>query len=256
MPTFEPKKLGPGWLKRCSVNSVRLLYRSPIAFLLAIGLPVLLAEQTKFRPLLMLLGGVMLLCGTMVSFKADALHDKSWGVIASRVVKKPYLFLYAAIAVILLTWTSGPFFHQSEDVGIISLPGVATNSLILVISFFGLVQRLIDIAMLLLFKEHTRSRFPMHAVGMFSAHLTLEHGLDSQSAGALTSDAVAKNPSAVPVYCVILTLISIAPISLFIVIPFMYCLYREIFYGQGLALKKAAVRKDAPIGSEAYGGAT
>lgn len=219
-----------------------------MGFLAVVAIPLWISEQTLFRPLMMCSGALALIMGTLVSFKYDAHDDRPWMDLIMSLIRQPYPFVYLAVAIGVTSWLSGPNNWLPEGMAVFYV-GIETAILMLLIGAIGLLQRLIDtlidVWMLTVGAGRTSNRFPAHGVGLFSVYLTVDHSLDVQTAGELSSCGTMLNMESLLILTIILPLICAIWLSSLFFIPFMYCFYREIFYGPGLAVKQVKAKKDA-----------
>lgn len=264
---IEPNVLQRGWLLRCITNSVKLLLRSPIAAL-AIYLPaLLLAGQSDLPdlPTMFLVSIVALLAGLILAFRSDSLPDVTVFTMIKRILKNPYIILVLVINVLYMAWR----MHEPAGLGTPSALDPPSHPLLTIGTFFGFsiglglflwglsaIYMIVSIGGLLIktIAHLCKIDIPwMFAVGFFTIPLIIEHDMSLSMAGEKDEEGFMRNSRTLGDYfnnfIAMLIIVFLGPIS--ILVPgFLYCLYREVFYGPGLverSPKKAEATTPAPV---------
>lgn len=237
--TFAPRVLKPGWLTRCFTNAVKLSLRHPIAWLCIYILPLAVSEFIREVPLLMLLAGFVIIGGTVLAFKGDIQSGEPLHKIVRRVFSTTYVFLVAAIAVWMISWLSlqsggGLISKQDATFSFFGRFSIGFEYLFIGVAIVATALMAIEIILKIALIFSSTEPPALHAVGMFSIHLSIEQGMSIVLAGKLSREAVSLNISKLWVLVFLLLGCIIFPPFFGLLVPFMYCMYREIFWGVGL----------------------
>jgi hypothetical protein len=243
--TFKPRELTPGWTVRCIKNATKLSLRNPIAWLCIYILPLVVSEFVNSAPLLMLIAGIVIIAGTVLAFKADALSQDPIYEIIIRLSSVGYVFLVATIAIWVISWISqhspNGMLISGQDVPLFGRFSVGFMFIIMGVAVVTLVAGMISSTFKIASILSSSKPLELHAVGMFSLHLTIDQGVGMFLAGRLSSEATLLNVEKFFVLVILFIVSTVVPPLVGLLIPFMYCLYRELFWGTGLTEPHAAI---------------
>ena len=246
--TFEPRELEKGWLQRCFMNAIKLSLRTPIAWICVYMLPLFLSEHVKKIPLLMLISGFVMMAGTVLAFKADTHFQEPLKKTISRLLSTGYIFLFAAIAVWGIMWisirfSSGQLLIDVQDMPLFGSFSSGMGFMVISVTSIGAFAMILEMLMSLFLIFTIERPIRLYSFGMFSIHLSVEHEMGMLESGKLSRQGVFLNiDKFFPIVIMFGLVIVFAPF-IGILVPFMYCLYIEIYWGAGLVEQKKNFRK-------------
>lgn len=243
MYSFEPRRMIKGWFHRTLANSLRLSLQTPFLWLLIYGGTFSLSLVIQQVPVLMLLASLLIVVGTALAHSANT--DSSVNV--KRVLSLCYRsWIFIALSVLVVS------IHVAINGEIVVLDGAkgefpklvafGFSALLLIMMICGLASLTMLLSTVQIIVNFIRGKHTMDTsvIGAFSLHLTIDKDIPWIEASRLSSQAVDKNLNALGAISFISCLSCISPLILGILIPWIYCIYQEIFFGK-IALNKNAV---------------
>ncbi|RYY74486.1 MAG: hypothetical protein EOO52_13050 [Gammaproteobacteria bacterium] len=259
--TIEPKPLRPGWFKRAAVNSIRLSKRKPILwFLIYFCLPVL----TYFLPYMniaVFAAACMVVFGTFLAFNADEKNTWRFEDFLLILWRRPSLITVSLFCIIFPGGSSGllqlSFTSPLQTFFVFGVNAMVALCVAFVFAPF-IIMLFIDFPTLFLkrFKtrklskadseEYFRDYVPLGEIRIFSLHLSVDTNLKWNEISHL-SDQGKRNITGREqlILAVLLLLSMLSPIVLGLVIPFFYCVYKELFFQKGICEKREARKTSA-----------
>lgn len=247
--TLEPKPLEPGWLLRTLKASLRLPPRAPgWWFALYVGLPVLTFYTPWTAPRCFGLGWIII-CGTYLCFIADRPRDYQFEHVVHILLSRPQPIALLVVASVFIAWVAPTtsFLAATPIEAYLSF-GLNYAFLIPALLFSsGILLVLFDLprAMILSWIHRdgsdeqrrkiaeeislvgTFSLFALHLLG--DTVLTWSEACELSRKGVLT---LGIRPlllvMAMPVVVIL------CPLAQGVVIPWVYVIYRELFWQQGI----------------------
>jgi len=237
MNAIEPKRVEEGWFTRTLLNSVKLVLRAPIVSLIVyIGLPL----TTYFFPsilIAMLIAAATLYVGTITAFKQNIYQSFSLLYIVKEYTKHyPWFTVLCCLSVmlVLLNMTSSGNSLAETNFTINDNNWLFRFS----IGYMSLIIGILMITFPLWFIDATLNniriargkpvkRFLFFSI--FAVHLTIEHNLTWLQACDYGDKGFEKNTHVMFVFLPLAFVASIVPALLCILIPWLYCIYNEIF---------------------------
>jgi hypothetical protein len=251
---LSPKSLEEGWIKRTLLNAYRLSIRSPgWWFVLYVGFPVF----TFYTPNIVIqcfLMGVSLIVGTFLAFKCDHLEKCNFSNFMAVLIRSPQ-------PIIILCVTLGVLFEVTHDLPI-KEKSLLNSYFSYGINIFFLMLSSIFASIYIslfwdipytgwkLFKNRKKTNLELEeefsghtisgSVSIFGLHLVVDTDLVWQEACSKSREALHSSNmgkgffviATIPIFVVI------CPIFLGLSVPWVYCIYRELFWGTGITEKK------------------
>lgn len=237
--TLSPQKIEPGWFSRSFNNAFQLCKRKPLPWLfIYICLPMVF--YLKLNILFAMFSAlIILMMGTALAFYSDSHQKDGYWRILFRVLKTPELLFVIITAI----------------AGYVLFIQVAQNKSILFLSFpgsdawpwysysFGVSYLFVSLMMLWAITAMPQmivivlavvvNRFPSfhNIMGIFSTHLIID-GLPWRMAIKLSHDAIMKNSHLITASLLPIIFVGFFPYLTGIFVPWLYCIYREIFWDQ------------------------
>lgn len=243
---FKPRILRPGWFRQCLTNAVKLSLRNPIAWLCIYIIPLTLSGLTREMPLQILLAGFVIIGGTVLAFNSDTQSSEPLHKVVRRISSVIYAFLAIAIVAWMTLWHLGESTNdiliQSQDAIFLGRFSIAFVCLLFGVAMVNVALFAFDIfikSFIVSEKEKENFFIPpdFPVIGIFSIHLLIEQGTNLVLVGICDQDAVALNMSTILVIIILYLGCVIFPPFIGIFIPFVYCVYREIFWNIRVSVK-------------------
>lgn len=255
---LEPRHPETGWKKRTFVNSVRLCLRSPgWWFVTYIGVPAL-TFYFPYPPVQAMVLCFSVIFGTFLCFSCDHLSTANFLDYLALLKRRPQPLIHTtAIAVVM------GFGFEGAD---LSTPETPVDSYL---SFGGLLffvyfAHLLSAILILLTLDFPRllfegwksdrsgkdieSNFQLFGIfSVFTLHLCVDTDLDWKSANDLSEKGVEILGTGRIILMMSIPITLIAPPLLGLFVAWAYCIYREIFWQQGITPKTKRLEADGLV---------
>lgn len=237
--TLEPRKLEKGWFHRTFTNAIKLCLRTPISWcMIYIGLP-LFSELVELNFGLMILSALVVVIGTSISNQANCSNSVSIKCIFSDIKNNSHFFTLCLTSAAILTCI-GYSFKSTDAFFVVDVPfsppffSYATNAFLVFMMLSGMAG-LISIITVVIKLIHTFSDkpdFDYSLIGLFSVHLVTDMKLPWREASILSEKGCNINMNGLFSLSVVGFISLVFPVLFGLIVPWVYCVYREIYFGQ------------------------
>lgn len=248
--TLEPTPIKEGWVKRTLINGLRLSIRSPaLWFVLYVGFPVFAIYATQMI-LTCFMMGVAVIAGTFLCFKNDHLSAYPSSSFLAVLIRAPQPVIILCVTLgIIFSWYPDTLSEERTLLSAYFEYGIAFW-LLMFSSLFASIYLLLflDIPRIIwmffksrnLQEEEQDKRLAEFSstsgFGLFSLHLTTDTDLSWMETMELSRRACSTKILNKGFFLLgtIPAIVMVCPVFLGVAIPWIYCIYREIFWGTGI----------------------
>lgn len=255
---IEPRQLEAGWKKRTFLNAVQLCLRSPgWWFVTYVGVPAL-TFYLPYPPVQAVILCLSLIFGTFRCFSCDHLSNSKNLEFMTVLKQRPQPLIHTVFITVLIALA-----FEDADFKMPQTPFesyFSFGSLLFFVYFAHLMGAILilmtlDIPRLLLehWKSHRRELDfeadfqPYGILSLFTRHLCVDTNLDWASANKLSERGVEILGTGRLVLMVGMPLILVCPPLLGLFVPWTYCIYRELFWQQGITSRLKQFKDDALV---------
>jgi hypothetical protein len=249
--TFEPQELKKGWFLRTLKQAIKLCFNNPFRWLALYVVPV--ATTVCFKPIIfsMFVAGSVSIIGTAYCVKIENKAEQS---LKANILKSlwPWVILTTACTMYFFIISN---LHGSDALTLpmssgvwdlifrFSVGGINLLLMIFLISMPALLLR----AIYTVIYVFSGKEFHFSLFSVFAYHITIDTEMGWFEACKLSSKAVDKNMNHIWLSGFVMYLSFLFPMGMMIFIPWLYFVYREIFWGPIKDMKPREVNAKAAI---------